>query len=116
MSNERKTRTQTEKMHKELDTVTFSGTSSAVINLGGDMPIKGLFTDLSTSGAMTFLGIKDDDSEFKVLGSDGTELSITTTALTENFRFYPEFGPLRRIKVVNATSQVAATVTPVVSS
>tara|TARA_R110002126_G_scaffold696_4_gene4406 strand:- start:657 stop:998 length:342 start_codon:yes stop_codon:yes gene_type:complete len=111
-----KPESQVTKDHKQLDTVTFSGTSSAVINIGGDRPIKGLFSDLSTSGAMTFLGVNDAGGEFKVLGSDGTELSIDTASLTENFRFYPEFGPLKRIKVINATSQVNATITPVVAS
>ena len=101
---------------EELTTVTFSGTSSSIMEIGGDRPIKGLLTNLSTSGAMTFLGYNEAGTAFKVLGSDGAELSITTTALTENYRFYPEFGPLRRIKVINATSQVNATVTPVVCS
>ncbi len=97
-------------------TTTWTGRSSSVLDIGGDKPIKGLLVDLSTSGALTFLGLDEAGNEFTVLGSDGTTLSITTTSLTENFRFYPEFGPLRRIKCINATSQVNASVVGVFSS
>jgi hypothetical protein len=99
---------------RDLDT-NWGGQSSAVFDLGGDKPVKGLALNLSTSGAVTFLA-QVDGAEYKVLANDGTELSIDTASLTENFRFYPEFAPLREVKAVCATSQVGATIKGLFSS
>lgn len=99
---------------RDLD-LSWGAQSSAILDLGGDKPIKGLALNMSTSGAVTFLA-QVGGSEYDVLGSDGAQLSITTTALTENFRFYPEFGPLRYVKAVCATSQVGATIKGVFAS
>jgi hypothetical protein len=99
---------------RDLDT-NWGAQSSAILDLGGDKPIKGLALNMSTSGAVTFLA-QVDGSEYDVLASDGTQLSIDTAGLTENFRFYPEFGPLRHVKAVCATSQVGATIKGVFAS
>lgn len=106
-----------EKKWEERSLITnWTKQSSAVFDLGGDKPIKGLLMNLTTSGAVTFKAQDEAGNEFSVLGSDGTELSITTASLTENYRFYPEFGPLRRVKAICATSQTGASIVGVFAS
>lgn len=104
---------QTQVIKSSLSAVVLDGDwdgTSTTIELDGDRPIVGLAINLSAGGTLTFFHVIGG-TDYTILNSAKTALTIDASSITELYVFYPELAGVRSLKIVCSASQTDATVT-----